>query len=326
VLPRQQSVDVRYRKHGRRGHGRGRSDANTRALFVKRRQSRGQYLRTFAALAEIAHAPRVPLIVDNTVATPALLRPIRARRRHRRPFAHQIHGRTRARRSAESSSTAGVFRWRDHSERFPMFNQPGRTPTMGSFTSIISAKPPLSRRARSVYQRTTGAVFAAALRLLAASGHRDAPPSRRTPCRKRSKGRRIPSRRSARRLGELRGIFRQSQFSRWRKKYFNGRVPSLLTFGVNAGSTRARPFTNALRLVKRLVNIGRRQIARLPPGRRRRIGRCRWRSRPMPGSRRRMIRLSIGIEHYRRTSSRISTRAWRRWRMPRHASRRKAVV
>jgi O-acetylhomoserine (thiol)-lyase len=43
----------------------------------------------------IAHKHGLPLIVDNTLATPYLVRPDRARRRHRRPFADQVHRRPR---------------------------------------------------------------------------------------------------------------------------------------------------------------------------------------------------------------------------------------
>jgi len=51
-------------------------DDKTKRVFCrKRRQSGGKYLR-HRALAAVAHKHGVPLIVDNTVATPILLKPI----------------------------------------------------------------------------------------------------------------------------------------------------------------------------------------------------------------------------------------------------------
>ena len=47
------------------------------------------------AVAKIAHDAGVPLVVDNTFASPYLCRPIRARRRHHRPFGNQVYRRTR---------------------------------------------------------------------------------------------------------------------------------------------------------------------------------------------------------------------------------------
>ena len=47
------------------------------------------------AVAKIAHDAGLPLIIDNTVAESLPLPPHRMRRRHRRPFAHQVPGRTR---------------------------------------------------------------------------------------------------------------------------------------------------------------------------------------------------------------------------------------
>ena len=48
-----------------------------------------------AAVAEIAHEAGVPLMIDNTFATPYLCRPARAWRRHRRPLRDQVHRRAR---------------------------------------------------------------------------------------------------------------------------------------------------------------------------------------------------------------------------------------
>ncbi len=46
-------------------------------------------------VADVAHAAGVPLILDNTMPTPYLVRPIELRLRYRRPFGDEIHWRAR---------------------------------------------------------------------------------------------------------------------------------------------------------------------------------------------------------------------------------------
>jgi O-acetylhomoserine (thiol)-lyase len=105
----------------------------------------------------VAHAHGVPLIVDNTVATPILLRPIE----HGADIVvHSLtkfmggHGTT----WAAPSSTAATSTGSQHAARFPMFNQPDSPITAWS-TPSTSAAAAYIARCRSVYQRTTGAVL-----------------------------------------------------------------------------------------------------------------------------------------------------------------------
>ena len=94
VLPRQ-GIDVRFARSDSPEDMAAPIDGNTRALFCESVGNPAGNICDIAALAEVAHARGVPLIVDNTVATPVLAAADRTRRRHCRPFAHQIHGRTR---------------------------------------------------------------------------------------------------------------------------------------------------------------------------------------------------------------------------------------
>jgi O-acetylhomoserine (thiol)-lyase len=50
--------------------------------------------------------------------------------------------------------------------------------------------------------------------------------------------------------------FPDSPYHELARKYLNGRAPSLFTFGVKGGLDAAKAFYDALKLVKRLVNIG----------------------------------------------------------------------
>ncbi len=72
--------------------------------------------------------------------------PGRARRGRRHPFAHEVHGRATARRSAASSSTAAPFRGRSMRHAFRC--SPSRTrPITGWCTPSITARPPSSAAA-----------------------------------------------------------------------------------------------------------------------------------------------------------------------------------
>src|SRR3546814_17728143 len=51
-------------------------DENTRAIFIESLANPGGVVTDIAAIAEVAHKAGVPLIVDNTMATPYLCRQI----------------------------------------------------------------------------------------------------------------------------------------------------------------------------------------------------------------------------------------------------------
>ncbi|MCK7482790.1 MAG: hypothetical protein M0C28_40980 [Candidatus Moduliflexus flocculans] len=64
--------------------GRRRSTRTPASSTASCPRNPGQASSTSQAVADLAHSHGLPLIVDSTVATPALLRPLAPRRRHRR--------------------------------------------------------------------------------------------------------------------------------------------------------------------------------------------------------------------------------------------------
>ena len=110
------------------------------------------------AIARVAHAPGVPLIVDNTVATPILLRPIEY---GADIVVHSLtkfmggHGVA----MGGAIVDAGRFDWAATPARFPMFSEPDE-----SYHGLVYAdrfgREAYHRARRSVYQRTMGAVLA----------------------------------------------------------------------------------------------------------------------------------------------------------------------
>ena len=98
-------------------------DENTRAVYCESIGNPGGVVADIEALAACAHKHGVPLIVDNTIATPILSKPIR--------FGADIvvhsltkffggHGTTMGGAVVDS----GNFPWAQHAQRFPMLTQP----------------------------------------------------------------------------------------------------------------------------------------------------------------------------------------------------------
>src|SRR6202140_1000832 len=75
VLPKL-GVKVRFAKSDRADDIEALIDADTRAVFCESVGNPAGNVCDLEALATVAHRHRVPLIVDNTVATPMLVRPV----------------------------------------------------------------------------------------------------------------------------------------------------------------------------------------------------------------------------------------------------------
>jgi O-acetylhomoserine (thiol)-lyase len=268
-------------------------DAQTKALFCESVGNPAGNICDVAALAGVAHAHGAPLIVDNTVATPILLRPIE----HGADIVvHSLtkfiggHGAT----MGGAIVDGGRFPWRNYPERFPTFNQPD-----ASYHGLVYVdrfgEGAFIARARSVYQRTTGAVLPPMSAFLLLQGVE-------------TLALRIERHvANARRIAEfLRDDprvawvnyagFPESPHHALAQKYFDGAAPSLLTFGVKGGLQAGKRLYDSLRIIKRLVNIGdARSLACHPASTtHRQMSRD---EQARAGVTPEMLRLSIGIEH-----------------------------
>jgi O-acetylhomoserine (thiol)-lyase len=189
---------------------------------------------------------------------------------------------------------SGKFPWDFYPHRFPMFNEPDV-----SYHGLVYAQhfgpAAYIARCRSVYQRTTGAVLAPMSAFLLLQGIETI-------------ALRIDRHvENARKVAEfLRGDprvdwvnyagFPDSPYYPLTQKYLGGRACSLLTFGVRGGYEGGTRFYDALRLVKRLVNLGDAKTLACHP--------ASTTHRQMPAAEQRkagvtpeMIRMSVGIEH-----------------------------
>ncbi len=228
-------------------------DADTRALFCESIGNPAGNVCDIEALATLAHAHGVPLIVDNTVATPVLLRPIE----HGADIVvHSLTKFTGGHGAAMGGAIvdSGRFDWRASAPRFPMFCEPDE-----SYHGLVYVERfgPIAyqQRARSVYVRTTGAVLAPMSAFLLLQGVET--------LALRMERHIVNARRIAEFLRSDHRVawveyagFPESPHFEMTQKYLGGRAASLMTFGVEGGLQSAKAFYDALALVKRLVNIG----------------------------------------------------------------------
>jgi O-acetylhomoserine (thiol)-lyase len=268
-------------------------DDDTRALFCESVGNPAGNVCDIPALAELAHAHGVPLIVDNTVATPVLLRPIE----HGADIVvHSLtkfmggHGAAMGGAIVDS----GRFDWRASPQRFPMFCEPDESYHGLIYTERFGSIA-YQQRARSVYMRTAGAVLAPMSAFLLLQGIETLALRME---RHVANGRRVADfLRSHPRVAwvDYAG-FPDSPYFELTQKYLGGRAASLLTFGVEGGLQSAKAFYDALLLVKRLVNIGDvRSLCCHPASTTHRQMTAAEQAKA--GVRAETIRLSVGIEH-----------------------------
>jgi O-acetylhomoserine (thiol)-lyase len=150
-------------------------------------------------------------------------------------------------------------------------------------------------RCRSVYQRTTGAVLAPLAAFLLLQGVETV--ALRVE-RHIENARRVAAflRNDARVEWVNYAGFADNPYHALARKYLGGRGCSLLTFGVGGGLAAAKNFYDALKLVKRLVNMGDAKSLACHPASttHRQMSALEQHN---AGVRPEMIRLSVGIEH-----------------------------
>lgn len=268
-------------------------DARTRAIFCESVGNPAGNICDIEALAQVAHRLGLPLVVDNTVATPILLRPFEF---GADVVIHSLtkymggHGTTMGGAVVDS----GRFRWSDDPARWAQFTQPDR-----SYHDLVYVEhygdAAYIERCRSVFQRTMGSVLPPLSAFLLLQGIETV--ALRIE-RHVENARRVAQflRDDARVEWVNYAGFPDSPYHALAQKYLGGRACALLTFGVRGGFAGGTRFYNALDLVKRLVNLGdARSLACHPASTTHR--QMSPEEQASAGVRPEMIRLSIGIEH-----------------------------
>jgi O-acetylhomoserine (thiol)-lyase len=292
VLPKQ-GIDVRFAESDHPDAIERLIDKKTRAVFCESVGNPAGNICDIEALADAAHSHGIPLIVDNTVPTPILLK----------PFEHGadviVHSLTKFM-GGHGTTLGGIiidggrFRWKEHSERFPMFSVPDPS-YHGLVYSEHYGDAAYIARCRSVNQRTTGAVLSPLSAFLLLQGVETLPLRVE---RHVENARQVAEfLRDHRRVDWLNYAgFPDSPYYALASKYFGGKACSLLTFGVKGGFAGGAKFYDALRLFKRLVNIGdAKSLACHPASTTHR--QMSVDEQAKAGVRPETIRLSVGLEH-----------------------------
>ena len=292
ILPRQ-GITARYAESDAPEAIARLIDGQTRAVFCESIGNPAGNIADIAGLADVAHAAGVGLVVDNTVATPCLLRPIE---HGADVVVHSLtkfmggHGTT----LGGAIVDAGTFDWGANAHRYPQFSTPD-----ASYHGLVYRerfdRQAYVARARSTYQRTLGAVLAPMSAFLLLQGIETVALRME---RHVENGRKVADFLRAHTCVEWVSYagFEDSPYHALATKYLGGQASSLMTFGVTGGLEGGKAFYDALKLVKRLVNIGDAKSLACHP--------ASTTHRQMPpdaqlkaGVRPETIRLSVGIEH-----------------------------
>lgn len=268
-------------------------DANTRAVYCESIGNPAANVADIEGLASVAHAQGVPLIVDNTLATPIQLKPIRF---GADVVVHSLtkfvggHGSTMGGAIVDS----GRFPWMKHRARFAMLTAPEP-----AYHGVVYCEQygdtAYAARCRTVCQRNTGAVLSPIAAFLLLQGIETlALRMERHLANAQRAGDYLsthPAVAWCNRLDHAGGAQ-----ARLAKKYLARPGAPFLTFGVKGGFEAGKRFYDALGLFKRLVNIGdARSLACHPASTTHRQLSPEEQART--GVTPEMIRLAFGIEH-----------------------------
>jgi O-acetylhomoserine (thiol)-lyase len=292
ILPGQ-GIGVRFAESDRPDAVEKLIDDKTRAVFCESVGNPAGNICDIEALAAVASKHGIPLIVDNTVATPVMLRPIE----HGADIVvHSLtkfmggHGTTLGGAIIDS----GRFPWKAHARRFAMFNEPDASYHGLVYTEHFGEAAYIAR-CRCVYQRTTGAVLSPLSAFLLLQGIETV--ALRVERHVENARRVAEFLRADRRVAWVNYAgFPDNPYHALAKKYFGGRAVSLLTFGIEGGLEAGKRFYDALKLFKRLVNMGdAKSLACHPASTTHR--QMSAQEQAAAGVKPEMIRLSVGIEH-----------------------------
>lgn len=292
MLPKQ-GIDVHFASSDAAADIEKCIDKDTRAIFCESIGNPAGNIVDIQALADVAHKHGIPLIVDNTVATPILLR----------PFEHGadivVHSLTKYMGGHGTSLggavvDSGKFPWAEHADKFPMLNEPEPAYHGVVYTEAMGEAAFIGR-CRTVPLRNTGACISPqnafnimqgietlALRMerhcdnaLAIAQHLQQHPNVEWV-----------------RYGGLTG----DQFYPLAEKYMGGKASGIMTFGIKGGFDAGEKFYDALGLFVRLVNIGDAKSLACHPASttHRQMSET---EQAAAGVTPDMIRLSVGIEH-----------------------------
>lgn len=228
-------------------------DEKTKAVFCESIGNPAGNIADLEKIAKIAHASGVPIIVDNTVATPYLCK----------PFEHGcdivVHSLTKYM-GGHGSNIGGVivdsgkFPWAEHVERFKSLNEPDPSYHGVVYTEAMGEAAYIAR-ARVVPLRNMGAAISPMNSFMIMQGIETLPIRMDRHCENAIAVANYLSKHDKVSWVRYAGLPDHADYSLL-KKYCGGRAASILSFGIEGGAVAGGKFIDALGLFTRLVNIG----------------------------------------------------------------------
>ncbi|MEZ9867595.1 O-acetylhomoserine aminocarboxypropyltransferase/cysteine synthase family protein [Vibrio sp. 10N.261.51.A4] len=292
MLPNQ-GIEVRFAKDDKPESLAALIDEKTKAVYCESIGNPAGNIIDLERVAELAHAQGVPVIVDNTVATPVLCKPI--------DFGADIvvhsltkyvggHGTTLGGVIVDS----GKFPWTQHKDRFPVFNQPEPSYHGVVYTEAFGEAAFIGR-ARTVPLRNTGAALSPMNAFMLMQGLETLSLRMERHTENALKVAEYLKQHEKISWVSYAGL-PDSEFYPLAEKYMQGKPSAILSFGLKDGYEAGVRFYDALQIFKRLVNIGDAKSLACHPASttHRQLSEA---EQKQAGVSPEMIRLSVGIEH-----------------------------
>ncbi len=252
MLPKQ-GIEVRFAESDSPDAIHAQVDDNTRAIFSESIGNPAGNVVDIEGLAGVADDVGVPLIVDNTVASPMLIKPISH-------GAHiVVHSMTKYM-GGHGNSLGGVivdggnFPWAEHAAKYPMLTEPEPAYHGVVYTDAMGPAAYIAR-ARTVPLRNTGAALSPFNAFLILQGLETLALRMERHCDNALAVANYLNEHDAVSRVVFAGLEGDPHHA-LAQKYCGGRPASLLTFEVKGGYDAAVRFHDALELFTRLVNIG----------------------------------------------------------------------
>lgn len=252
TLP-QFGIEVRFADYRNPASFEALIDDRTKAIFAESIGNPLGNITDIEQLAEIAHRHGIPLIVDNTVPSPFLLR----------PFEYGadivVHSLTKYL-GGHGNSIGGIivdsgkFPWAEHKQRFKRLNEPDVSYHGVVYTEALGPAAYIGR-ARVVPLRNTGAAISPFNAFLILQGIETAALRIERITENALKVALFLQAHDKVKWVNYAGLSEHADYA-LAQKYLGGKPSGILTFGVNDGSAGGARFQDALQLFTRLVNIG----------------------------------------------------------------------
>ncbi len=292
TLPRQ-GIEVRFADKDDFAGIEALIDDKTRAVYCESIGNPSGSVVDIAKLAEIAHKHGVPVIVDNTVATPFLWRPIEQGADivvHSATKYIGGHGTTIGGVIVDS----GKFPWAEHADRFPLLNEPDVSYHGVSYTRDVGEAAFIAR-ARVVPLRNMGAALSAQSAWNLLQGLETLSLRVERICDNTQKVAEFLQNHEQVSWVKYAGLADHKD-NALAKEFMGGKASGILSFGIKGGRDAGAKFYDALQLILRLVNIGdAKSCAAIPAATTHR--QLNDEELLAAGVSADMVRLSIGIEH-----------------------------